>query len=160
MIEWIALGVAVFTLISWMITTYLSFIRNKPQLSISAPRYVERINQWHIYVYNEGNRATRMLEQYTTLIVKVGKKKVSISGGFRPEDRKEYFDANPGAYHHFYSIYEGMYFKKLPGNIRIKAKMLLALKYNNGIRTKLYKKKIKLDQDDVDAFIKNRTLDE
>ncbi len=152
MIEWIALGVAVFTFISWMVTTYLTFIRNRPQLVISVPRYVEKNDEWDIYVYNEGNRATRMLEQKTFLIFKKEGKKITIEGRFRPEDRKEYFTANPGAFHHFYTIYGRVSRDGLTEGL--KAKIYLELKYNNGGKTKIYKKKIKLDQDDFDNYIK------
>lgn len=41
----------------------------------------------------------------------------------------------------------------------MKVKMLLVIKYDNGRKTKLYKKKIKLDQDDIIMFTKKRTVD-
>ena len=109
MVDWevaLALGASGLTFILWVITTYLSFFKTRPKLVIKAPRYVEKNNEWDIYVYNEGNRATRMLEQETYLITQKGRIKAKIHGRFRPADRVDYFVAGPGAYHHFYAIYE------------------------------------------------------
>lgn len=76
MVEWtvaVALGASGLTFVLWVITTYLTFLKNRPRLSVKVPRYVEKNDEWHIYVYNEGNRATRMLEQYIILYTKIGR---------------------------------------------------------------------------------------
>jgi len=127
--------------ILWSITTYLAFFRNKPKLDMKVPHFISENNEWHIYVYNEGNRATRMIENRTYFII--GKQK--FKGTFRPENRKEYFTANPGEYHHFYSKYE------ISNEIlssASSAKIFLEMKYDDGRRTKKYRKKVKLDKDD------------
>ena len=105
-----------------------------------------------MYVYNEGNRATRMLEQETYLIAKKGRIKTIINGKFRPADRANYFVASPGAYHHFYTIYERTIdiFDDLYEGM--KARIYLEMKYDNGRKTKKYKKKIKLDQEDFKKY--------
>jgi hypothetical protein len=170
MTEWVvvvALGTSVLTFILWGITTYLTFIRNRPKLSVKVPRYVERNDEWDIYVYNEGNRATRMLEQFTCIELQDGKVKISKNGGFRPENRKVYFNANPGEYHHFYTKYrdiqlkytgyEDTFLEKI--QLGMRAKMFLSIKYDNGRKTKLYKKYIKLDQADVNLFIQEKFKD-
>jgi len=156
MVDWevgLALGASVLTFVLWTITTYLTFFRSRPKLAVRVPRYVRKNDEWHIYVYNEGNKATRMLEQSSFLFIRKGKTMIDLFGKFRPADRVEYFTANPGEYHHFYIKYDGTFYKDLHWGM--KAKMLLVMKYEIRGKTKKYRKKIKLDQDDVDNFIDN-----
>lgn len=171
MVEWevaVALGASGLTFVLWTITTYLTFLRNRPKLVVKAPRYVFMTDVWDIYIYNEGTRATRMLEQYTHLFLRKGRLKVNIVGDFRPQNRVDYFNASPGAFHHFYIEYQkNRQFKdkKMVKEIQklqlgMKAKMLLVIKYDNGRRTKVYKKKIKLDQEDANRFLRVKTLEE
>ncbi len=153
MVDWevaLALGASGLTFVLWVITTYLSFFKTRPKLVVKAPRYVEKNNEWAIYVYNEGNRSTRMLEQETYLIAKEGRTKTIIYGKFRPADRVDYFVAGPGAYHNFYTIYERTILDDLFEGM--KARIYLEMKYDNGRKTKRYKKKIKLDQEDFEKY--------
>jgi len=153
MVEWevaLALGTSGLTFILWVITTYLSFFKTRPKIVIRAPRYIEKDNEWDIYVYNEGNRATRMLEQETYLIAKKRRIKTIIYGRFRPANRVNYFVASPGEYHHFYTIYERTVLDDLYEGM--KAKIYLEMKYDKGRKTKRYKKKIKLDQEDFEKY--------
>ncbi len=94
-----------------------------------------------------------MLEQYTHLFLRKGRLKVNIVGDFRQQYRVDYFNSNLGAFHHFYIKYNGTFYKDLHWGM--KANMLLVMKYDNGRKTKLYKKEIKLDQDEADNFIDN-----
>lgn len=157
MVDWevaVALGVSGLTFVLWGITTYLTFFRSRPKLAVRVPRHIRKDNEWHIYVYNEGNRATRMLEQSSFLIIGRGRSSILLHGKFRPADRVDYFTANHGEYHHFYIQYWGTSLSMLQHEM--KAKILLIMKYDNGRRTKLYKKKLKLDQEDVNLFIQKK----
>ena len=91
-----------------------------------------------------------MLEQETYLIAKKRRIKTIIYGRFRPADRVNYFVASPGAYHHFYTIYERTILDDLYEGM--KARIYLEMKYDKGRKTKKYKKKIKLDQDDFEKY--------
>lgn len=167
MIEWISLGVAVFTLISWMITTYLSFMRNRPKLVVKAPRYIFEDDKWEIYVYNEGNRATRIHVRFAWLQIRKGKgkKKIHTIGNIIKPDGKRYVNVEPGAFYQFYTEYsqlefieifktEEPFFKKLQQLMTVK--MIIIIHYDNGRRMKSYSKEIKLNPEDVEWFIDNK----